>query len=191
MMTMRYRDIVIENILVVFFGILIFYLDNTEFKGAYIIGLIFLFALTKSIYFILGSFRRILKLTKNNIRYHEFLLFIALNISLIIFSFAIDYICLFQIDPTSFSGISPGLPFYQTVFKFFSFSVLIFSNLGVAKIIPESMTAEALMIFEAMLSFITIIFILSDFVSLKESLNEYLLNKKVSLKKLKKDSRVQ
>ncbi|MBY0426305.1 MAG: hypothetical protein K2Q22_11760, partial [Cytophagales bacterium] len=59
----------------------------------------------------------------------------------------------------------------ELLFKFFYFSLLIFANIGIVKIVPESMLAETLVIFETILSFVTIIFILSDFLSLKESLN--------------------
>jgi hypothetical protein len=171
---MRFKDIVIENLLIILFGVLIFYLDDIEFKDAYNKILVFTFAIIKSIYFIFGGFRKIVRFTKNNITYYKFLLFLGLNITLIIISFSVDYLCLYQIDPNSFTGLSESMEWYETGFKFFYFSLLIFSNLGVVKVLPETSAAEALVMFEAILSFITIIFILSDFISLKESLNEYI-----------------
>ncbi|AOP34071.1 hypothetical protein A0128_09580 [Leptospira tipperaryensis] len=47
---------------------------------------------------------------------------------------------------------------------------MIITNIGIIKIIPESTEAAIIVLFEAIFSFITIIFVLSDFLSLKESL---------------------
>jgi hypothetical protein len=174
---MKYKSIVIENILIILFGILILYLDKIEFKDAYNKILFFTFAITKCVYFVFAGFRRIVIFTKNNIIYYEFLLFLGLNISLIVISFSVDYLCLYQIDANSFSGLPLEMNPFEKGFKFFYFSLLIFSNIGVAKVLPETSAAEALVMFEAILSFITIIFILSDFASLKESLSEYIKKK--------------
>src|ERR1700739_4254238 len=97
---------------------------------------------------------------------------------MIIFSFSIDFLCLYQVDKTSFSGMLPHATFFDRFFDFFYFSLLIFSNIGMASILPETITAKSLTMFEAILSFVTIIFILSDFISLKESLTSYLSKKK-------------
>jgi hypothetical protein len=174
---MKVKDIIIENILIILFGVLIFYLDDIEFKDAYNKILVFTFAIVKCLYFVFGGFRKIVRFTKSNITYYKFLIFIGLNISLIIISFSVDYLCLYQIDSHAFTGLPVTMEWYEEGFKFFYFSLLIFSNLGVAKVLPETLAAEGLVMFEAILSFITIIFILSDFISLKESLNEYIEKK--------------
>lgn len=170
---MKYRQLFVQNILVILFGVTVFYLDHVEFGDSYNMVLVLVFALIKCGFFIMIGFKNILAFSTSDLDYHDFLLFIGLSIALIIFSFAIDYICLYQIDPSSFSGIEAELPWYLKGVKLLFFSILIFSNLGVATVLPENMISEFLMVTEAILSFVTIILILSDFISLKESLNKY------------------
>jgi hypothetical protein len=55
-------------------------------------------------------------------------------------------------------------------FEMLYFSVLGFTNFGYDRILPQSATAKFLIALELIMSFITIIFMLSDFISLKESL---------------------
>ena len=174
---MKTSDIIKWNALIILFGAIVFYLDHIEFKDSNNKILIFAFALIKSGYFLRTGFKKVIKLSVCDISYYKFLLYISLNISFIIASFASDYFCLFQVDPDSFTGISEGLNYFEKGFKFFYFSVLIFSNLGIANILPASSATEFLVMLEAIFSFITIIFILSDFVSLKDSLKEYVRTK--------------
>ena len=53
-----------------------------------------------------------------------------------------------------------------------------FSNLGMATILPETTAAKSITMCEVVLSFVTLIFILADFISLKESLSDYTKKKK-------------
>lgn len=167
---MKFKDLIIENLLVILFGVLVFYLDDKEFKDAYNKVLIFLFCLFKTGYFLASGFRKIVRYSKLNLTYYQFLMFIALNIIFIIFSFAIDFLCLYQVDPSSFSGISKMATLPEKLFDCFYYSLLIFSNIGMATVLPETIAAKSFTMFESVLSFVTIIFILSDFISLKESL---------------------
>ncbi|MEI1278169.1 ion transporter [Leptospira venezuelensis] len=160
----------IEYILILSLGISLIYLDEIEFSGLEIKYLILILAGFKSCYFFIKGFRRISEFSNLDLKYYEFLVFIAFNISVIVLSFGFDFLCVYKMDISSFSGIPQNLDYPALFFKFFYFSLMIFTNIGIIKIIPESTEAEILVIFEAILSFITIIFILSDFISLKESL---------------------
>jgi hypothetical protein len=97
-----------------------------------------------------------------------------LNISMIVFSFAVDFSCLHQVNPKSFVGIEPHLNFWETQFEFVYFSILNFSFFGYGQIMPTTIAAKIIIIFEVIISFLTIVFILSDFISLKESITERL-----------------
>ena len=168
---MKFRDLIIQNILIIAFGVIIFYLDFIEFKGSSTKVIALFFSIIKSGYFVWIGFRKIVFFSKMNISYYNFLAFIGISISLIVISFAVDYLCLYQIDHSSFSGIDQALSWYELCFKFYFFSVLVFSNVGIATVVPSSIASEFLMMIEAILSFITIILVLSDFISLKESLS--------------------
>jgi hypothetical protein len=168
---LKFRDLIIQNVLIIAFGLVIFYLDFIEFKGSNTKILVVIFSLIKSGFFVWVGFRKIIFFSKKNISYYNFLAFIGISISLIVISFAVDYLCLFQIDNSSFLGISGSLTWYERCFKFYFFSVLVFSNVGVASVVPSAISSEFLMMVEAILSFITIILVLSDFISLKESIS--------------------
>ncbi|MGJ4750945.1 ion transporter [Leptospira kmetyi] len=164
--------ILVEYAAVILLGLTIVYLDESEFTAINIHFLIVGLAGIKSIYFFIKGFRKISELSGLDLQYYEFLVFIAVNIGVIIVSFGFDYFCLYRVDPKSFSGIPNEITPFLLSFKFFYFSLMIFTNIGIIKIVPESTSAEVLVILEAILSFITIIFVLSDFLSLKESLGK-------------------
>jgi hypothetical protein len=170
---MKFKDIIIQNLLMILFGITILFLDHIEFNDSNNKLLILVFCLIKSGYFLMTGFKKLVNLSSTDIRYHQFLLYLALTISFIVMSFAIDYFCLLYIDPVSLSGIPNHLSYLEKAFKVFYFSVLIFSNIGAADILPGNLASEFLMMVESILSFITIIFVLSDFISLKESLSGF------------------
>ncbi|TGJ99177.1 ion transporter [Leptospira semungkisensis] len=161
----------LEYSVLISFGLFVIYLDEIEFSGLNITYLIIFLAGVKSVYFFIKGFKKISEFSELEVRYYEFLVFIAVNISMIILSFGIDYFCLFRIDPKSFSGLPIEAANTALSFKFFYFSLMIFTNIGIIKIIPETTESEILVILEAIVSFITIIFVLSDFLSLKESLS--------------------
>ncbi len=167
----------IEYAVVISIGLGIVYLDESEFAAFDIKYLIVILAAFKAVYFLAKGLGKISEFSGQNIEYYEFLVFIAVNISIIILSFGVDYLCLYRVDTKSFSGIPEGMTGFALAFKFFYFSLMIFANIGIIKIIPESTESEILVIFEAILSFITIIFVLSDFLSLKESLSKRLASK--------------
>ncbi|HKC69796.1 MAG TPA: ion transporter [Bacteroidia bacterium] len=170
---MKYKNIIIENALVILFGILIFYLDTLEFNCAYNKGLILFFSLFKTAFFLTTGFKKIMQFTKLDLGYHQFLVFISIYTLMIIFSFMVDFLCLYQIDRVSFTGIPYKAGFWERVFNFFYYSFLMFSNIGMATIIPETIVAKSITMFEVILSFVTIILFLSDFIGLKKSLTNY------------------
>jgi hypothetical protein len=94
----------------------------------------------------------------------------AYNMAQITLSFALDFYCLYRIDPTSLSGIDPELRGLALFFECFYFSVLNFSFFGYGDIIPARVPGKVVMLLEVVTAFSTVIFLLSDFVSIKESM---------------------
>ncbi len=165
-----FKDTLIKNIVILGLGYLIFYIDDKEFLDDFytkllIVGISFL----KVSFFFIQSLVKILEVSDKNIAYYHFLIFMAKNIFLIILSFTIDFICIYQVDPTSFSGIPETLSFWESSFELFYVSILGFNNLGFYDVIPMSKAVKVLVIMEVFAYMSTIIFILSDFMSLKES----------------------
>jgi hypothetical protein len=131
---------------------------------------IFLFSVIKVLYVVVRCFRKIVTIAHLDLPYHRFLMFIAANVVLIVFSFSIDYWSVFHLDPASFTGLEETNNIAEEYFKLFYLSLLMFTNMGVANVVPVKIPAEALVMFEAIVSFVTLIFILSDYVVLRDSL---------------------
>lgn len=181
-----FRGIVGKYLFVILMGVLIFYVDSLEFFDDIVTKFLILgIVVFKSIFFFVESLRKILEATRNDVAYHNFLAFMAINIALIVLSFGVDFMCLYQVEPHSFNGVPEGLSFGRRFFEMVYFSLLNFSNFGFGDITPVSMFAKTIVTFEIIISFITIIFILSDFVSLKESFSNN--NYSFSLRKNKKE----
>ena len=133
--------------------------------------MIFVCCLIKTSVILYRSFKRIVGISHEDVPYHRFLLFVAANIILVVFSFSIDYFCVFELDNGTFSGLENTSNDLERFFKLFYLSLLLFTNMGVANVVPLTIPAETLVMFEAIVSFITLIFILSDYVTLRDSLS--------------------
>jgi voltage-gated potassium channel Kch len=172
---LSYRNIIIQHVLIILLGILIFYVDKIEFLDPFFPKLfLVIIAFLKVLYFLGHSFKKIEDSTAWNITYNKFILVILINISLLVLSFAVDYTCLFLIDANSFKGIMMHNPMH-IFFDFNYFSILTFSTVGYGDISPITSAAKLLVIMEVIISFVTIIIIISNFAHMKESSKEFSL----------------
>jgi hypothetical protein len=94
----------------------------------------------------------------------------AYNMLEVTVSFAVDFFCLQGLDSQSFSGIAPELSGPLLFFECFYFSVLNFSFFGYGDITPAHVPAKIVMLMEVITAFTTVIFLISDFVSMKDSM---------------------
>jgi len=134
---MKYKNLIWKYLIIISFGLGIFFIDDAEFFDYNTtLFLICILSLIKSIYFVSVSYRKIIEASVKEIAYHSFMAFMMLNIAMIIFSFAVDFSCLNQVNPKSFVGIEKHLTFWETQFEFWYFSVLNFSFLDMAKLCP-------------------------------------------------------
>lgn len=127
-------------------------------------------ALAKTIFFFVENLTHILMATRDNLAYHKVLGLMGVNMAQITLSFALDFWCLETAEPTSFSSIEPAWSQAELIFEFFFFSVLNFSFFGFGDVTPLTIVAKLVTMMEVVLAFFTVIFLLSDFVSLKDSL---------------------
>lgn len=80
-----------------------------------------------------------------------------------IFSFATDYTCLFLFNNMAFEGVSVHSNSYiYSLYHFFYFSVVTFSNVGYGDIVPASDAAKFVVMLEIFLSFFLIVFALAN-----------------------------
>jgi len=80
-----------------------------------------------------------------------------------ILSYATDYTCLFLFNDMAFEGISVHTNSYiYSLYHFFYFSVITFSNVGYGDITPVSEVAKFVVMLEIFLSFFLIVFALAN-----------------------------
>lgn len=176
---MNILQTIFKYVTVIFLGIFIFWIDGFEnINKGITIFTIAIIALSKAVYFMVFSFKKIVEVSLKNTPYHTFLLFMATNVALIIISFSIDFFCLSEVDVNSFMGINKSIPLWERYLDFLYYSVLAFTNFGYDQISPRTIVAKFLMSMELVISFATIIFILSDFISLKDSISSSSFGKK-------------
>lgn len=124
----------------------------------------------KTMFFGMENLQQLWQASRDNLAYHRFMILMLVNMSQIMLSFGLDYHCLHCIDPESFGSINPAESMPAMVFDFFYFSVLNFTFFGYGDITPQTVSAKVLTMTEIVLAFVTVIFMLSDFISLKESI---------------------
>jgi hypothetical protein len=174
------KDIILKYCGIIFLGALVVYLNDREMVNPILnTWFVFVLAAGKNIFFVVQSLQKISHVINKNVAYFKFLIFMAINILVIIFSYAIDFFCLYQIDRTHFTGLPPDLNLAQLIFEFFYLSLLGFNNLGFYDVIPASLLAKALVMGEIMIYYFAIILVLSDFVNLRDSIIEERLKRKI------------
>ena len=168
----------LKSLIIILFGFGIFYIDDRDFFN-YKLTILFIMIISvlKCVYFITVSYQKIIEVSIKNIAYHKFMSFMALNIFLIIISFTTDFFCLIQVDAKSLKGFDPNFTLPEKMFECFYFSILNFSFFGYGDILPATIPAKIELIMETVISFLTVILVLSDFISLKESLAQRIKRK--------------
>jgi len=169
----KLRGIVAQHLVIIAIGAGIFYFEYLEFANFFWEKLILItLALCKSLYFVAHSFRKIEEASVTNLTYNKFLVIILTNILLIVISFAVDYSCIQEIDPASFTGLTKDQTAGTIAFDLTYFSILSFTSVAYGDIVPVTMAAKMLAIMEVVVAYITTIIIISNFVQIKESIEK-------------------
>lgn len=124
----------------------------------------------KCAFFGVENMRQLLEAARTNLSHHRFLLLMGINMSQMILAFTFDFHLLHTIDPLSFAGLGAQINQAEALFNCFYLSTLNFSFFGYSDILPQTVPARIVNLSEIVLAFVTVIFLLSDFISLKESL---------------------
>lgn len=125
---------------------------------------------TKTGLFGAENMKQLFEASRSNMQHHRFLLLMGINMTQMVMSFAFDFHLLYCINPESFTGITKGVWQLEALFDFFYLSTLNFSFFGYSDILPQTVPAKIINLTEIVLAFVTVIFLLSDFISLKDSL---------------------
>lgn len=169
----KLRAIVTQHLIIIALGAVIFFIEHLEFANFFLEKLILIvLAASKSIYFVAHSFRKIEEASVTNLTYNKFLVIIMTNILLIVVSFAVDYCCLQEIDPGSFSGFNKDQSVAGLAFDLGYFSILSFTSVAYGDIVPITKAAKILTVMEVVVAYVTTIIIISNFVQIKESIEK-------------------
>ena len=124
----------------------------------------------KTALFVAGDLKQFYQAAQCNLAHHRFLILMGINMSQIIMSFAFDFHLLYCIDNGCFTGVAKEVNQMEALFDFFYLSTLNFSFFGYSDILPQTVPAKILNLTEIVLAFVTVIFLLSDYTSLKDSI---------------------
>lgn len=141
-----------------------------ELSAPWLIWVVVACAAGKTAYYFAETLWHLIQATASDLPYHRFLMLMAYNMAEVTFSFAVDFYCLQQLDRDSFTGMATNISGLELMFECFYFSVLNFSFFGYGDITPAHIPAKLVMLMEVITAFSTVIFLLSDFVSMKESM---------------------
>jgi hypothetical protein len=163
----------LEYAFIIILGLIIYYIElNNWLDETWLYVLIVFLSLGKAVWFVYESSKQIVKATHHNMAYHTFLYAVGINMTQIVLSFAADYYLLNHVNKDCFNGINPDFSEWELAFECIYFSCLNFSFFGYGDITPNNVPAKVVTLSEIMLAFATVIFILSDFVTLKDSIKE-------------------
>ena len=136
------------------------------------IAFLLVISVTKTAFFGAENIRQLAEATRSNMAYHRFMLLMLVNMVQIILSFGLDFHCLHTVSPDSFSLVLKSPTQFEIVFEFLYVSTLNFTFFGYGDVTPQTIPAKFITMTEIVLAFVTVIFLLSDFISLKESLTK-------------------
>lgn len=156
----------IELILLIGLSILFFVIMELfgHQKSSFLWGsALIIFSLSKVFYLITKTMQKLNKLTKDNHSFDHLLVLLSVTISIIIISFAFDYLCLSEIYNDAFLGIDPSNSIGYRFINLLYFSIVTFTNVGYGDITPFVPFAKLIAVLEMITAFVVLVFIISKY----------------------------
>ncbi len=161
---------VYKFLFVVFIGVVIFMIGRKELGNSTVNeAILLIYSLAKTVFFFSLLFDRIRLTADHHVGYTDILTFIGYNTLLVVMSYAIDYLCLYEINQHSFTGITTRSELIPHLITFFYFSIATFSTAGFGDITPHTTVAQLLISSEMMLSWFLTILVIANFSSIRET----------------------
>jgi hypothetical protein len=169
----KYQRNLLEFLIIIFIAEAIVIVQNQNWlSNNALYSLIVLVCWLKTAWFIYETSLDLGEATRQNMPYHKFLMIIGINMIQIVISFALDFYNLIKVDINCFDGINPKFSEPELLFECFYLSALNFSYFGYGAVTPANIPAKLVTLTGILLGFMTVIFILSDFITLKESISK-------------------
>lgn len=167
----KYQRNFLEYLAIILLGEIVVIIENTgSWSNAMLYTLVIAMCWLKTGWFVYETSHDLRKASTQNLPYHIFLILVGINMTQVIVSFGIDYFTLLRIDKTCLNEINPDFNEFELIFECLYFSALNFSYFGYGDITPANIPAKLVCLTEILLGFLTVIFLLSDFITLKESM---------------------
>ena len=168
---MKYQRNFLEFMVIILLGEAVVIIENSGYLGTtalytLVVGICWL----KTAWFVYETSQDLNRATTHNLPYHQFLKIVGINMTQVMLSFGIDYYTLLKIDMACLNEINPAFNELELLFECVYFSALNFSYFGYGDITPANIPAKLVSLTEILMGFMTVIFILSDFITLKESM---------------------
>jgi hypothetical protein len=169
----KYQRNLLEFLTIIFIAEAIVIIQNQNWLSNNVLySLIILVCWLKTAWFVYETSLDLRKATRENMPYHQFLMIVGINMVQVVLSFALDFYALLKVDIACFNGIDPKFSELELLFECFYFSALNFSYFGYGDITPANIPSKLVTLTGILLGFMTVIFILSDFITLKESISK-------------------
>ena len=167
----KYQRNLFEFLAIIFLCELTIIMHNNDWMSATAMNIfIVLLCWGKTAWFVYETSHDLQRATRQNMPYHQFLMIVGINMIQVVVSFALDFYALLKVDIACYNGIDPKFTEPELLFECFYFSALNFSYFGYGDITPATIPAKLVTLTGILLGFMTVIFILSDFITLKESI---------------------
>jgi hypothetical protein len=168
----KYQRNLLEFLVILFIAELVVLIEQANWLSSNVLyGWIIAFCWLKTGWFVFETSLDLRQVSRKNMPYHHFLRVLGINMVQVVLSFGLDFYLLLKVDITCFNGINPDFSEPELLFECFYFSALNFSYFGYGDITPANIPAKLVTLTGILLGFMTVIFILSDFVTLKESIS--------------------
>jgi hypothetical protein len=164
------RNLIEYSVIIAWWLACVAFLRGTEATSGWWAIVVVLGCWVKTAFFGSENLNQLYQAAQANLSHHRFLILMGINMTQMVMSFAFDFHVLYLLNPKSFAGVASEIAPSEALFDCFYLSTLNFSFFGYSDILPQTVAAKMVNLTEIVLAFVTVIFILSDFVSLKESI---------------------
>ncbi len=127
-------------------------------------GALIIFSVVKISLLVSHTFKKLDILIAYDHSFMHLLLLLAAIITIILISFAIDYLCVSEIFPGAFSGLDLEQSLLLRFADLLYFSIVTFTTVGYGDITPVNLLAKLISVFEMVSSFIVIMFVISKYI---------------------------
>ncbi len=156
------KEFIFLIVLFAFFFVVMSFWDHLEYPNLWASALV-VFSITKIYLLVFHTFKKLDTLIENDHSFNHMLLLLGAIITILVVSFALDYLCVSEIYTDAFLGVQNNIPLLSRFSNFLYFSIVTFTTVGYGDITPINPVAKLITVFEMMSAFVVIVFVFSKY----------------------------